>query len=166
MKGNLEVINSFCKMFSRLDVAESDLYDSEKSCLIQPLYHAHEAAKYWRASSVSACFLSSFSCYEDTVLGQKVLRWASNGAVKWLKSCCKVTWMRLWNASYCGVFCIKLRRNRTWIAYYGFRSGEIRPVFSFLHFCLVVWVLSKKEPLEVIRVQSFLFFCELQSGLL
>ena len=45
MKGNLEVINSFCKMFSRLDVGESGLYDSEKSCLIQPLHHAHEAAK-------------------------------------------------------------------------------------------------------------------------
>ena len=46
MKGNLEVINSFCKMFSGLDVGESGLYNSEKSCLVQPLRHAHEAAKY------------------------------------------------------------------------------------------------------------------------
>lgn len=43
-------------MFSRSDVGESGLYDSEKSCLVQPLHHAPKAAKYWRASSVSACF--------------------------------------------------------------------------------------------------------------
>ena len=137
MKGNLEVINSFCKMFSRLDIGESGLYDSEESCLVQPLHHVPKAAKYWRASSVSACFyllshvmkIPFWSSFELLIIKRlwyfgQVVRWGnfrkcfderqmgpwndSNHAVKWLKWGCEMHHIAVYSASSCDAIELEL----------------------------------------------------------
>ena len=139
MKGNLEVINSFCKMFSRLDVGESGLYDSEESCLVQPLHHAPKVAKYWRASSVSACFYLLSHVVKMSFRGRKCFDERQMGPWNDSNHTVKCPQMRLWNASYCGVFCIKLRCNRTWIAHWDL-CKTYYPLSIFSHILLEEWI--------------------------